>query len=101
MNQWNAAGLYFCYRFLMHRTLAVILLALLLATAASAKDKYQRPGPIHQTPAGEKWAEKTLRKLTLEEKVGQVFMIWVRADFLNANSPAYLQLLDSMHKYHI
>jgi len=50
---------------------------------------------------GEKWAEKTLRKLSLEEKVGQVFMIWVRADFLNLNNPAYLELLDSMHKYHI
>ena len=28
-------------------------------------------------------------------------MIWVRADFLNVNSPAYLQLLDSMKKYHV
>jgi beta-N-acetylhexosaminidase len=101
MNQWNAAGLYFCYRFLMHRTLAVILLALLLATAASAKDKYQRPGPIHQTPAGEKWAEKTLRKLTLEEKVGQVFMIWCRASFLNVDNPEYLQWREEMQKYHV
>ncbi len=52
-------------------------------------------------PAKEKWAEKTLRQLSLEEKVGQVFMVWVRADFLNANSPAYLQLLEVMSKYHI
>jgi len=50
---------------------------------------------------GEKWAEKTLRKLSMEEKVGQVFMIWLRADFLNLNNHAYLELLDSMHKYHI
>jgi len=28
-------------------------------------------------------------------------MIWVRADFLNTQSPTYLQLLDSMQKYHI
>src|SRR5438105_15834051 len=35
---------------------------------------------------GEKWAEKTLRKLSLEEKIGQLFMIWVRAEFLNMNS---------------
>ena len=26
---------------------------------------------------GEKWAKKTLRKLSLEEKVGQLFMVWV------------------------
>ncbi len=85
----------------MHRTLALILLALVLTTAASAKDKYQRPGPIRLTPAGEKWAEKTLRKLTLEEKVGQVFMIWCRASFLNVDNPEYLQWREDMQKYHV
>ncbi len=87
----------------MHRSLAFVLLALALTTAASAKgkDKYQRPGPIHLTSAGEKWAEKTLRKLSLEEKVGQVFMIWCRASFLNVENPEYLQLREAMQKYHV
>jgi beta-N-acetylhexosaminidase len=84
----------------MRRTLA-LLLCTLLTTAASAKDKYQRPGPIHLTRDGEKWAEKTLRKLTLEEKVGQVFMIWCRASFLNVENPEYLQLREAMQKYHV
>ncbi len=48
-----------------------------------------------------KWAEKTLHKLTLEEKVGQLFMIWCRAGFLNVASPEYLQLLGAMQKYHV
>ena len=69
--------------------------------SASAKDKYQRPGPIHLTHDGEKWAEKTLHKLTLEEKVGQVFMIWCRASFLNVENPEYLQWLEDMQKYHV
>ena len=75
----------------------------MLVTTSSAKDKdkYQRPGPIHLTPAGEKWAEKTLHKLTLEEKVGQVFMIWCRASFLNVENPEYLQLREAMEKYHV
>ncbi len=85
----------------MRRTLGFLLLALLITTAASGKDKYQRPGPIHLTHDGEKWAEKTLHKLTLEEKVGQVFMIWCRASFLNVENPEYLQLLDAMQKYHV
>ena len=85
----------------MRRTLGFLLLALLTTTTALAKDKYQRPGPIHLTHDGEKWAEKTLHKLTLEEKVGQVFMIWCRASFLNVENPEYLQLLDSMRKYHV
>src|SRR4029077_17930711 len=85
----------------MHRTLALLLLTLMLTTAASAKDKYQRPGPIHQSSAGDKWAEKTLHKLTLEEKVGQVFMIWCRASFLNVDNPEYLQWREDMQKYHV
>jgi beta-N-acetylhexosaminidase len=85
----------------MHRKLVFFLVTLALTTAASAKDKYQRPGAVHLTPAGEKWAEKTLRKLTLEEKVGQVFMIWCRASFLNVDNPEYLQWLEDMQKYHV
>jgi len=80
----------------------VVLLALLFLTAAAfGKDKFQQQGPIHLDHGGEKWAEKTLRKLSLEEKVGQLFMIWVRAQFLNVESPDYLQLRDTMLKYHV
>jgi len=86
----------------MYRKLGFLLSVFLLTTTiASAKEKYQHPGPIHLTPAGEKWAEKTLHKLTLEEKVGQVFMIWCRASFLNVENPEYLQLVEDMRKYHV
>jgi len=87
----------------MLRTLLALLLtvAVTLPVVAKDKDKFQRPGPIHLTPAGEKWAEKTLHKLTLEEKVGQVFMIWCRASFLNVENPEYLQWREDMQKYHV
>jgi beta-N-acetylhexosaminidase len=87
----------------MQRVLTILLLTLVLTAATSAKDKakFQRSGPIHLTPAGEKWAEKTLHKLTLEEKIGQVFMIWCRASFLNVENPEYLQWRDDMQKYHV
>jgi beta-N-acetylhexosaminidase len=85
----------------MRRTISLLLLTLSLTAAASAKDKYQRPGPIHPTRDGDKWAEKTLHKLTLEEKIGQVFMIWCRASFLNVENPEYLQLREAMQKYHV
>ena len=77
------------------------LLFFFLLAPVFAKEKYQQPGPIHLDREGEKWAEKTLQKLSLEEKVGQLFMIWVRAEFLNVNSPEYLDLRDNMGKYHI
>jgi beta-N-acetylhexosaminidase len=66
-----------------------------------AKEKYSHAGPIHLDRDGQKWAEKTLRKMSVEEKVGQLFMIWVRASFLNDESPDYLQLRDNIRKYHV
>ncbi len=78
----------------------VLFLLFLAAAPASAKTKYQ-PLPVHLDRDGEKWAEKTLRKMSVEEKVGQLFMIWTRAEFLNAGSSTYLQLRDQMNKYHV
>ena len=93
-----AKGVLFCYRSSMPRNLAAIVLALTLTLPAFAKDK--RPAPASATRA-DKWAEKTLRRLTVEEKIGQVFMIWCRASFLNVEAPEYLQWRDAMQKYHI
>jgi beta-N-acetylhexosaminidase len=79
------------------------LFALTIPLPAFAKDKPvpQRAATIHLTRDGERWADRTLRRLTVEEKVGQVFMIWCRASFLNAESPEYLQWRETMQKYHI
>lgn len=86
-----------CYLLRMRR-LFLTLILLTLSPIAFAKDQ---PPSIHLDRAGEKWARKTLRHLTPEEKVGQLFMIWVRAEFLNSASPEYLQLRDNMQKYHV
>src|SRR6202142_3336012 len=79
----------------------LIVVICALVCSCIAKDKYQQPGPIHLDREGEKWAEKTLRKLSPEEKIGQLFNVWVRAEFLNVDAPEYLQLRDSIHKYHL
>lgn len=85
----------------MPRKLALALLASVLVCSALAKDKYQAAGPVRLDRDGEKWAERTLRKLSPEEKVGQLFMIWVRAEFLNVANPDYLELRATMRKYHV
>jgi beta-N-acetylhexosaminidase len=84
----------------MRRHTFSALLVFLLILPAFSKTKYQ-PLPVRLDRNGEKWAEKTRKKLSLEEKVGQLFMIWTRAQFLNVNSPEYAQLRDNMNKYHI
>ena len=85
---------------MMPKRLLLCLAFFLLVLSASAKTRYQ-PLPVRLDHGGEKWAQKTLRKLSTEEKVGQLFMIWVRAEFLNADSPQYAELRDAMSKYHV
>ena len=88
----------------MPRILSGFILVLILLTALAAptfaEDAHPHPAPA-RTARGDKWAEKTLRKLTVEEKIGQVFMIWCRASFLNVENPEYLQWRDDMQKYHV
>src|SRR5215831_17031660 len=90
-----------CYRSCMPRIISAPLLALVLCLAALAKEKSKPPAPIRHGGAADKWAEKTLRKLSVEERVGQLFMIWCRASFLNVDSPEYLDLREAMQKYHV
>ena len=85
----------------MRRVLICCALLVSLLTSAASKEKYQRPGPIRLDHDGEKWAQKTLRKMSAEEKVGQLFMIWVRARFYSLNDPDLIQLRDTMKRDHI
>ena len=83
----------------MLRRLALVLL--LLAGCCVGEEKFQRVGPVRLTHDGDKWAQKTLRKMSLEEKIGQMFMIRAQTEFFNAQSPDYLQLRDNIRRYHI
>lgn len=83
------------------RSVIALLLVFLMTTSSFAKERYQKPGPIHLDRDGEKWAEKTLHKLSTEEKIGQLFMVWVRAQFLNDDSETFVQLHESIDKYHV
>jgi beta-N-acetylhexosaminidase len=84
----------------------LLLFALLLAAAlcfAKDKDKerFLQTRPIHLDKSGQKWVDKTMRKMSPEEKVGQLFAIWVRVQFLNDADPIFVQLRDNIRKYHV
>jgi beta-N-acetylhexosaminidase len=86
--------------FLIMLRRVIFLTLLIFSVFAVGKTKYQ-PLPVRLDHDGEKWAQKTLRKMPLEEKVGQLFMVWTRAEFLNADSPEYVRLRDTINKYHV
>jgi len=75
----------------------LLALLLLLTTAgfAHAEDAFQTGGAVHLDKRGEKWARESLKKMSLEQKIGQMFMIWSQARFLNVDSPEYLRLRDT------
>jgi beta-N-acetylhexosaminidase len=82
--------------------LTTVLLAAALCFAKDRSiDRYLQAGPIHADKAGQKWADKTLRRMSTEDKVGQLFAIWVRVQFFNDADPTFVQLRDNIRKYHI
>ena len=86
---------------MLRKTALVFLAAALLASPLLAKEKYLKPRPVKLDHSGEKWARKTLKKMSLDEKVGQLFMVWVRARFLNLNGPEYAEYHQTLQKYHV
>lgn len=83
------------------RLIAVILALLPVIPAFAKEEKFSKAGPVQLTAEGNKWAEKTLRKMSLEEKIGQMIQIRAYADFLNVESDAYRQVSDAIKKYHL
>ncbi len=89
---------------LRHLVFTAVILSALFSFAKDENrnnDRSQPPALIHLDKDGQRWVEKTLRKMTPEEKVGQLFMIWTRVVFMNEADPNWIALRDSVRKYHI
>ena len=78
--------------------LGALLLALCGPTIA---DEFQHPTRVHLDHEGRRWAEKTLKKLSLEEKIGQMFMVRVQTQFMDVQNPDYIKLRDQIARYHL
>jgi len=81
----------------LHQCLSVVLLLMLLASLASpalSANQSAKVAPFKRDPssAALKWANEELRKMSLEEKVGQLISVGVNATFLNQDSDAYRTL---------
>ena len=77
-----------------YRCLSVILLVTLLASSALRASEVPKVAAFKRDPssAALKWANEELRKMSLEEKVGQLISVGVNATFLNQDSDAYRTL---------
>src|ERR1051325_9032755 len=84
---------------MMHKTnrqLAILLVVVLFCLAALpvAPQEAARVKPFKREPSSKalKWANDQLRKMSLEEKIGQLISVGVNATFLNQDSDAYRAL---------
>src|SRR5215813_13318814 len=85
----------------MKKLLCAILCVCLFALSCAAADPYLPPGPVKLTSEGRRWARQTLKRLSLEEKVGQMLSLRYFTDFQNVDNDAYKQFRDQMRNYHI
>jgi len=84
----------------MKRNLSIILVLILFALAALpvVPQETVKVKPFKREPSSKalKWANDQLRKMSIEEKIGQLISVGVNATFLNQDSDAYRAL-----KHHI
>ena len=84
----------------MRKLIAPVVLVL-LSSHSFAKEKYLPNKPVELTKSGRHWAEKTLKHLSLEEKVGQMIQVRYYMDFENFNNDSYKEFRSQLQKYHI
>ncbi len=86
----------------MLRNLAWLLpVFTLLGSAVEPRAQYKEAPAQRVEGVDDGWAEKTLKSLSLEEKVGQLFMVRLRVEYFNGRSPSYFELCDNIRRYHI
>ena len=86
----------------MLRNLAWLLPVFTLLGSAAEPRAQSKEAPSQRVErVDDGWAEKTLKSLSLEEKVGQLFMVRLRVEYFNGRSPSYFELCNNIRRYHI
>src|ERR1700722_11591782 len=83
----------------------LLLLALFSMATTSHTQKSPRasdaPKPAGLSPEGERWVSQTLKSMSLDEKIGQLFAVWAYGSFLSTESQDYKDLLVDVEEKHI
>ena len=69
--------------------------------AGTQKGRTSKSGAKSLSPAESAWVESTLRKMTLDEKIGQLLFTTYYGGFTPTDSPAYQQLLHDVQDLHV
>jgi beta-N-acetylhexosaminidase len=90
------------------RIVSILLLAILfvslpvrLTGPVSAKDRQVKPYSTTPTKDAVKWADKQIKKMSIDEKIGQLVYVGVNATYLNQDSEAFRALSHQVVDNHI
>ena len=71
-------------------------------TSVGAKQSTPTAKPAPKlSPAAAQWVESTLRKMTLDEKVGQVIFTTYHGSFTPTDAPAYAEMMRDVEQLHV
>jgi beta-N-acetylhexosaminidase len=59
------------------------------------------PKPARLSSESERWVAQTLKSMSLDEKIGQLFAVWAYGSFLSTESQDYKDLLRDVEEKHI
>src|SRR5260370_20660182 len=71
------------------------------ASAAPESEASIKSGSKKLSPAANAWVEATLRKMTVDEKIGQLLFTTYHGSFTATDAPAYQQLLHDVQELHV
>ncbi|HEY2819695.1 MAG TPA: glycoside hydrolase family 3 N-terminal domain-containing protein, partial [Candidatus Acidoferrum sp.] len=82
----------------------LLLAAIFMATTSHSQKSPRAPAAptsAKLSPDAERWVAQTLKNMSLDEKIGQVFAVWAYGAFMSTESPEYRDLLRDVEEKHI
>jgi beta-N-acetylhexosaminidase len=70
-------------------------------TAGAGKSAARTKSAQKLSPAAARWVETTLRKMTLDEKVGQLLFTTYHGSFTPTDAPAYAEMMHDVETLHV
>ncbi|HEX6975049.1 MAG TPA: glycoside hydrolase family 3 protein [Vicinamibacterales bacterium] len=77
------------------------LIPALLAAVAAGSVLLAQSQPLAIDKDGEKWVQATLKKMTLDEKVGQMLVSSFQSNYTSTDSKAFDELVKAVHELHV
>jgi beta-N-acetylhexosaminidase len=81
------------------RWLLALLLVFLLSHPGGAPQEIE--AALDPQTEQERWVEETLAKMSLEEKIGQLLLVYYYGGFTSAESPEYRELIEYIERKHV